>query len=325
MNILSRFSELLFPGNRPDPETSTAIARAVEIVDPRLVSVGGFERKLAPAVHYALGYCEGLVAAIPGPIDINVRAFGADPLVHAFFGAPDDIGRMLGASREVQQFVADPGNLESDEFFGLIGMRRKEKILTGAELYGETLVQGAVRRVLYFADHTLHELSPDVGMTRNRLRSAAFESLAKSFGGHLDALRGQRVDLRYAWAQERAQERSAGTPDAAAPHARRRQELEEKLRLAAESLEPAHVLDALIAWFVAPESRLHFEETSVAVDRMGVMADPSAEAPGVQTLSFPELVGRDRRRWIVLLAKITRDDALLAQSENERAERYLII
>ena len=93
----------------------------------------------------------------------------------------------------------------------------------------------------------------------------------------------------------------------------------------ASSLEPAHVLDALVAWLADPEPLLHLVSTSVAVDRLGVLSKPAADDPEVQMLTFPELVGRDRRRWIILLARIAREDALRAQEENREANRYLLI
>ncbi|OHC69944.1 MAG: hypothetical protein A2045_02740 [Rhodocyclales bacterium GWA2_65_20] len=325
MGILSDIKTWLAPAAPLDADTQQAIAQAVKTVDPRLVTVGGYERRLAPAVRHALAYCDGLVESIPGPIDINVQSFAADPLVHAFFAAPGDIARMLGASREVRNFIADPANLAAAEFFAMIGMRRKEKTVLGLEMHGEVIQEGAPQRLLYFADHTLHEMSTDPAVTRLRLRAAAFESLAKSFVGHLEDLRARRQDLRNAWDQERARARSASAHDADAVAAQRRQELEQSLRAAAESLEPGHVLEAFAAWLAAPESRLHLEETSVAVDRLGVMADPARDGAAVQTLTLPELIGRDRRRWIVLLTRISREDALRAQQESAQATRYLII
>ena len=325
MGLLSDIKTWLSPAPPIDDDTHLAIERAVKSVDPRLITVGGYERKLAPAVRHALAYCDGLVTAIPGPIDINVQSFAADPLVHAFFAAPGDIARMLGSSREVRSFIADPANMAAEEFFAMIGMRRKEKTVVGLEVHGEVIQEGAPQRLLYFADHTLRELSTDPAVTRRRLRAAAFESLAKSFVAHLEDLREQRQDLRNAWDQERARARNAGQSDADAMGAQRRQDLEQSLRAAAESLEPGHVLEAFAAWLASPESRLHLEETSVAVDRLGVMSDPARDDANVQTLNLPELIGRDRRRWIVLLTRISREDALRAQQDSAEANRYLII
>lgn len=326
MGIITNLTAWL---QRPAPDTATlqAIERVVDRVDPRLRVVSGYQRKLAAAVRGALDYCDGLVQEIPGPIDIDVRAFGRDPLVHAFFAAPEDIGRMLGTSREVREFVAAREKCCGESFYALIGMRRKEKTVIGLGLQGEMIREGTPQRLLYFADHTLRELSTDPVTTRGGLRESSLDSLAGSFATHLDALRRERIDIHTAWEQERAFARSVAAKAAAAAdaHAHRRFELEAGLRELAGSLEPARVLEALSAWLADPAPHLHLVNTSVAVDRLGVLSRPAAGDPDVQVLNFPELVGRDRRRWIVMLARIAREDALRAQDENRAANRYLII
>ena len=326
MELMDKVSAWL--GSPPLGEAElSAIERAVDRVDPRLRVVSGYRRKLAAAVRRCVEYCDGLVAAIPGPVDIDIHAFGNDPLVHAFFAAPDDIDRMLGASRELKKFIADPNNLAAADFYGLIGMRRKEKTVFGLGQQGAIIHDDVPQRLLYFADHTLRELSPDLDRTRSGLRDSAFDSLAGSFAAHLEALRREKTDLRTTWDQERAFARSLAAQAAAeaAVHEQRKFEIEESLREMAASLEPAHVLAALAAWLADPEPRLHLVSTPVSVDRLGVLSKPTPDDPDIRTLNFPELVGRDRRRWIVLLTRISRAAAVRAQEQRRDANRYLII
>jgi hypothetical protein len=40
-------------------------------------------------------------------------AFAADPVVHALFAPPDDIADMLGKSRELREFLAEPANAQA--------------------------------------------------------------------------------------------------------------------------------------------------------------------------------------------------------------------
>jgi hypothetical protein len=58
---------------------------------------------------------------------------------------------------------------------------------------------------------------------------------------------------------------------------------------------------------------------------MGVIAPTAATGDGYSTLRFPELVARDRRQWIVLVARIGRQDAQEALERQLQASRYLII
>jgi hypothetical protein len=317
MGILSGLGRWLGPRPPPAPAIRQAIERAVEIVDPILKTVSGYERKLAPAVSHALGYCEQLAADIPGPIEINARAFSADPLVHALFAAPRDIGDMLGKSRELREFLADPGQCQADEFFALLGMRQREKTMMGIALQGGVLQNDVPQRLLYFADHTLGELGSEYAITRQRLQAAAFDGLAQGFAHCVAELRQERHEARTAWNMEHA--------SPAAGRAERRQVLEERQRQAVASLAPDRLLQALVDWLAAPHERLYLNPTVVSVDRMGVIA-PHPEAGGnYSTLTFPELVGRDRRQWIVLVARISRQDAQDALLRQEQANRYLLI
>lgn len=321
MSLLDSMRRWLHP-DPPDPMVEQAVERTVDLVDPRLRAVSGYSRKLAAAVRHARAYCDGLVDGVPGPIDMDIRAFGRDPLVHAFFAAPEDIGHMLGASREMRDYLADPLRRDADTIYSLLGMRRKEKTVVGLGRQGELITDGVPQRLLFFADHSLRELSPSVDTTRAMLRSSALDSLAQSFAAELAQLREEKQDVRTRWDQERAQARLA---DGGGAHALRVQEMGDRLRELASSLEPAHVLEALAGWLADPQPHLHLVPTSVSVDRLGVLSKPDAAGGDVTTLNFPELVGRDRRRWIVLLARIARDDALRAVEEHANAHRYIIV
>lgn len=301
------------------------------MVDPLLKTVSGYQQKLAGAVRHALAYCDGLVAGIPGPVEINARAFAADPLVHALFATADDIGAMLGRSRAVRELLAEPaGTLAgagAGEFHALLGMRRREKSVMGMELQGEILRTDIPRKLLYFYDHTLRELSPDLDETRRRLRQDAFAGLAQGFAAQLAEMRGERQRLHDEWDMLRAKLK-ARTADARAPDRQSLEALEQGLRLAAEALAPERVLHRLSGWLAAPELHLHLDPTTASVDRMGVLSDAAAQDTHdsqVSTLSFSELIGRDRRHWIVLIVRISREEALRAVERQQDANRYLII
>jgi hypothetical protein len=311
MGILTGLGRWLGLAQSPDPATRQAIARAVETVDPLLKVVSGYERKLAPAVRRALDHCAELAAAIPGPVDISSRAFGADPLVHAMFAAPSEIAEMLGRSREVRKFLAESGQSETEDFFALLGMRQREKTVMGMALRGETLQTQVPQVLLCFADHTLGELGGSHEITRQRLQAAAFDSLIHGFAGCVAEFR---------------QERNGGSDErdvAQAGDADRQQGLVECPAIV--SLAPEDLLHALIEWLAAPQEHLYLQPTEVIVDHMGVIS-PNAVAEGnFSTLKFPRLVGRDRRQWIVLVTRISRQDAVNAVRSQEQANRFLLI
>lgn len=330
MGLLSAIAGVLKPAAPPDPATAKAMARISELVDPLLKSASGFEHKLAAPVHHALGYCEGLVSGLPGPVDISRQTFGANPLVHALFATVDDIGRMLGNSQAVRDYLADPSSFSNGHFYALFAARRLEKRQLGMALQGGVIQSDVPQTVLYFSDHLLVHPQADLDATVAQLRKAAFDSLLISFHTHVEALRMEKASLAADCSVERAhltvlRDRDGGNETVV--HTRRLAELDAQLRQVADSLMPDQLEEALAAYLMTPEISLRLDPVTVNVDRLGVVAAPEAgEAPDIATLSFPELCGRDRRRHLVMLARIDREEAQQAvEACQDQQRRFLII
>lgn len=330
MGLLSAITGFLKPEPPPDRATTLALERIAELVDPLLKAAPGFDHHLAAPVHHALGYCEGLVAGLPGPFDISARSFASDPLVHALFATADDIRTMLGKSQAVRDYLADPGCYASDHFYALLAARRQEKRQLGMAIQGDVIQNDVPQTVLYFSDHTLVEPQCDLGRTLERLRCSAFDSLLKSFHAHVEALRLERDATRGDSAVERshlAMLRGTSPGPEYAVHTRRLAELDAHLREVADSLMPDQLVGALADFLMAPETSLALKPVSVTVNRLGVITDEAAAAaPDVDTLHFPELTGRDKRLYLVLLARIDRREAQEAvDSVRDLQHRFMII
>lgn len=326
MGLLSAIAGLVMPPPPPDPATRQALERIFEVVDPLLRTDASLEHKLAQPVRHALGYCEGLVSALPSAIEVGRQAFGRDALVHALFATADDIGHMLGSSQAVRDYLERPDCWENDHFYTLLAARRQEKRQLGLAMQGDVIHADVPQTVLYFCDHVLVEPNCDLETTRSRLRRAAFDSLLKSFRAHVEALRQEKDSLAADRSLERAHlamlEDKAGEPGIAVG-TRHLAELDAHLRRLADSLLPEHLEEALASYLQAPEMSLRLEPATFRVDRLGVLA---AGAEDADTLSFYELCARDRRRHLVILARIDREEARQAvEACRDRQRRFLII
>lgn len=321
MSLFSTLAGLLKPAPPPDPALGRALARIVELVDPLLAAAPGLEHKLATPLHHALGYCAGLVDGLPGPVDISRQAFGSDPLVHALFATADDIASMLGTSQAVHDYLAAPESWAGDHFYAMLAARRCEKRQLGMALEGEVIHAEVPQTVIYFANHTLVEPHHQLAETRARLRLAAFDSLLKCFHVHVEALRRERKEVAADASAARGQAGFANAPEVATRHLA---ELDAQLRQLAESLMPEQLAAALAGFLLKPEMSLRLCPVTLNVDRLGVLAD--AAAVDATPISFPELCGRDRRRHLVMLARIGREEARQAvESMLDRQRRFLLI
>ena len=283
---------------------------------------------MAPVAH-ALSYCEQMVNALPGPLKVERHAFASDPLVHALFATGDDIDQMLGKSQAVRDFLDDIESRSAVHFYALFAARRVEKRQLGVEVHGETVQSDVPQTVLYFADHTLTEPAASIEAARARLREATFASLLKTFHAHLSELRAERDGVRSNLSAGRAHLsvlRSKGIGEQVVVQTRHIEVLDRRLREVAGSLMSEPVLNALAAFLAVPEQSLSLEPCKLKVDRMGVLAADDAAAAHADTLEFPELIARDRRRYLVTLARIECDEARRSVKDAiDRQRRFIVI
>ncbi|MFO1404132.1 MAG: hypothetical protein U1E96_06100 [Azonexus sp.] len=309
MGLLSAIAGMLHRTPPADTGTRLALARIGELVDPLLTVAPDFDSHLKSPVDCALGYCEGLVDSLPGPHTVDSRAFVSDPLVHALFATADDIRGMLGRSQAVRDYLANPECRRSDSFYALLAARRQEKKQLGPALQGDTLRANVPQTVLYFTDHTLVEPHCELHETRQALRASAYDSLLRNFHAHLEGLRIERAETQGDSTSERAHlallKGSTPGPEYAV-HTRRLAELDAHLRSVAAALEPEPLVRALAEFLLAPELSLALQPYTVALDRMGVVTQTAGAG---DTLSFPELIARDKRRYMVTLVRVARAQA----------------
>lgn len=328
MSLFSAVADLLKPTPPPAPRLQAALDRVIGMIDPILHVVPHLDRQLAPAVEHALGYCEGLVAALPGPIAIDRKAFGTDPLVHALFATAADIDDMLGRSQAIRDTIAHPESWRGDHFHAMLAARRQQKRQFGMAQQGDIIRNDVPQEILYFSDQTLIEPSCDLETTRHRLREKALDSLLHSFNAHVEQLRRERDGLRVDASAEQIHlaQHPAADPLINDGHTRHLAELDFRLRQHAEALMPEQLAAALVDFLKNPENALRLRPIRVAVDRLGVVHADAQAGEQVQTLDFPELISRDRRQHLAMLVTISCQDAIAAVDKaRDRQRRFMLI
>ncbi|MGE5472229.1 MAG: hypothetical protein ACM3X0_15640 [Bacteroidota bacterium] len=330
MSLLSTFADFLKPARHADQALLEALDLVARMVEPALRFTPGFEKRLSGPLQHALGYCAGLVAALPGPIDISRQAFANDPLVHALFATAADIEQMLGRSQAVRDFLASPDCWENDYFYAMLAARRQQKKQLGMEQQGELVRYDVPQVVLYFSGQTLVEPSCQIEHSRLGLRRKALESLLHTFRAHVEVLRHEREGLRADLSVERAHltvlRSGAADAPAIAVGTRHLAELDLRLRQQAAALEPEHLIVALADYLATPEMALQLCPVAITVDRLGIIRDQPDRDSNVHTLNFPELTARDRRLHLATLARINRDEALEAvEKVRDQQHRFMLI
>ena len=329
MSLISSIADFLKPTLAPTPQVRNALERIGEIVGPLLKSAPGFERELAPAVEHVLGYCEGLIEALPGPINITRQAFSGDPRVPALFATADDIDQMLGRSQAVRDFLAEPQCWESEYFYALFAARRQQKKQLGIGQQGDVLQNDVPQVVVYFSDQTLVEPHCNLEVTLENLRCRGLESLLRTFHDHVETLRSERDGLRADVSMQRAHLtvlRGKSPGPEFQTQTRHLAELDARLREKAASLMPDQLLTALADYLREPEASLGLSPVSITVDRLGVVSEQASDDVNLHTLKFSEFRGRDKRNYMAMLARIRRDEAQAAVDlVQDQRRRFMII
>lgn len=320
MGLWQKLSHWLLPEPPVEASLAQAVDHAIGVVDPNLRMLGGLEHRLAPAIQSAMSYCAELVAQLPPPLQVSHPAFASDPLVHALFASADDIDVMLGRSAAIRDFLDDGTNAFTEHCYAMLGMRRREKTMIGLAQQGDVIRSDVPLRYLYFTDHTLLQLALTEDETRRRLQITAFDSLLQQYAQVVADQRRVRDEQRIAWDTERASGAGHMTPD---EKAWRLSALEAKYHESTEQLTPERILDGLVQWLETAPQRLYLEPSSVTVDNMGMLVEPSEDRSDVHTLFCPQLVGRDRRKWTVILVRIARQEAWDAVEEQARQEQLM--
>lgn len=320
----------LYPARAPDTAISAGLRKIGELVGPLMAGERGFERKLQRPIGHALAYCNELVETLPDLIDIDRAAFASDPLIHALFATAQDIESMIGQSEHLREFLTMPDTYGIDYFYALLASRRHEKTIMGVVRSGDGIRNDVPLRQLYFSDHTLTVFAVDPDLAKAQLRSAAFDSLLKTFAAHVRAVRGEQNSLHQERELEKTRilaSRGRLPPRELALRTRQLAALDARLRDNAESLLPSRMIDELAAFLIKPDEALRLDPLALRIDRSGILAGVDTLPTGdVSPIEFAELVSRDRRKHVVVPVRIRRQDAVLAleQVRDERARFVLI-
>jgi methylthioribose-1-phosphate isomerase len=82
MGILERWNqyrERKAIQHRKESDLAELIERMVQESDPAIRKVAGYRQQLQKPVENALGYIEGLIASIPGPVNLSAESWDKDP------------------------------------------------------------------------------------------------------------------------------------------------------------------------------------------------------------------------------------------------------
>jgi hypothetical protein len=336
------FARLLHRGHAPDQARQRRIGLAVTRIvglNPRLRMARRCESRLEPAVDAALRYLDAIVDGIPPPREAHADNWSADPYIHAFFAAPEDIAPALSRSEDLRAFFQQYPDLA--EAYGVLGMAMAEKHVLGVALEGETLRRDVVQETISFSDHQVRmcgrseaELREEI--VRRLVDQLAVEGLARFAGDQTrrGVLEQERALLKtrllllerqgVGMASMVGGELRAGADELE----RLRQQMNdngqelEGLGMRSEALE--RQLDHLCEVLGEPAAHIYVERKRIRLNKMNVvLAANSNEAGDEITFEVARIPTRPPRQRAFALVRFPRAALLPAASLLDQAAKLL--
>lgn len=303
------------------PALLAAIDRAVNQVEPLLKQNGRYRKIYRKPVISALEYANSLAASVPGPVAINRQTFASDAFVHALFPSVDVVKDSFCASKAVGNYYREFP--ETNEIYALMGMRRVEKNIIGAELVNETIQRDVVQKIIYFNNHTIENLAPTEKQAR--------ELIAMSFFDSLLAKVKTRVDERKQVMQVLMQEKDIVDARLRTANAQQRPALKKALsklitemQSTAVTMDLRNYIDDFEAILLHPQQHLRLNQIPMFLDSMGIKRE-SFDSSRDKEVIFTELFGYDRRNWTVTMVHCSSFKSETFKNTLEKAYRKLSI
>lgn len=124
MGILSRLTHRKEAGAEGGVIVREGLERVIRL-HPQLRLAAGFERRLTRALRVSLRHLNELISRLPPARKASREIWSADPCIHAYFAAPDDVAQVLSRSRGLRRFFEE--NPGADEAFAVLGMAMFER------------------------------------------------------------------------------------------------------------------------------------------------------------------------------------------------------
>lgn len=295
-NKLTRYFWIALAARKRHKDRQDLLARAIDAVvagtDPRVRAIGGYRKKLLPAIRTSILYVQDVVDQIPGPVVLAPSCYGKDPTVHALFASVDDLRSLLANSREVHQvFGQAEGGHPPRQVHAFLAMNRQEKKVFAPAMENGMLKRDVAQIQVSFANLRIVEVADRGYRARRLLMRRAFQDLIASAVEHLANLQGQResdsrqVQMRRIHLQALHQKRRGfedmivGSGEHDREIAALEQDLSPEERSGRTQTAPAlntleDYLDQIVEVFNNPQHHLPTELTSIHLTRMNRKLSP---------------------------------------------------
>ena len=341
MSLFSELAARLFGPSPPaavDAELLTmGVEAVVDAVDPRLRTMSGYARRMAPAVTRAIVHLRELGPLLPDPIALSRGAWADDSLLNAAFATADDVSLLLGRSPELTGFLE--GNSGTADAYALLGMLKTEREVFAPGLVDGALQQDVAQTTVSFSQHKLICAAGDLEACRREVGVRILHRLAALALQRITELERTAVELEQRKALLHAKLRllhlrsdgleqlAQGQGGVAAQISSIERELKTTLDDYLETKASAQTLEARLyqieAIFGAPAEHVRLDRVPLRVSRLGYKVAAGSAEPAAE-LTLHQLSLGDGLKAVIALVRCGRADVAAAKAMAARGTRALL-
>jgi hypothetical protein len=341
-NFFSAVAAKLF-GSAPDdrakvePElVELAIEAVIDTVDPRLRTVSGYRKKLAPGAAATIRHLRSIAPQLPAALELSRSAWTSDSTINALFATADAVRSALGRSPALRTYFES--NTAADEVYALLGMLKVERNVFAPALIDGQLRHDVAQTTVSFSNHKLVAPAPDSSACRREVGMLILQRLATLALERITALGELATGLEQRKAVLAARlrllklrkdgiEQLAGAADESAEAARIEHELKatagEVLEAKTQLATLATRIDHVNAVLNAPADNVNLANLELRVNKTGFKLAANSEDTGA-VLKLTELAIGNGEKIIIAFVRCRRAEMPPKESLAARAAREVL-
>jgi hypothetical protein len=308
-----------------EEEILLAIEHVVDAINPKLRAVSRYRKKLRQPVERALAYSTEIVAAVPGPVDVNRALWSRDPMLRAFFSGVEDMRQVLSRNREIHDFFAGDDASGQQHCYALLNMQCSERTVMGVERSGDIIKRDVLQTSVSFKDRRVVKPGPSESQLRQELEKRAFEVLVAYVLECITrlitdrhSLREQQLlldmQLRLAQAKKAGlspllEEKENEAEDIEALQQRQQHMRQASEQAGARLMTLDDYIDRISEVLGNPERHFRVRHICMRLNQMNIKLDEKAAESGNELELAEALLGEQLKR-ILLIIKFPRNELL---------------
>lgn len=155
-NLVNSLSSHIYDEEQALEDDRQIVESFVTASNSKMRAVHGYSQKLREHVRALYNHVLQVVDKIPPPIDLNMDAFGTDPLINALFVNSKDIDKLFKTDPDVSAYLSSHSKYQVPVLYALLTAGKSEKRTLGVGILGDMLIREAPQQAVNFSSHQIH-------------------------------------------------------------------------------------------------------------------------------------------------------------------------